>query len=140
MAANSQNTRGLVGLGKRFVNQIRVGSSSDPARSPSLPFRRAVHASVYDKNVDDQVRPTVVPDDLIQPESDKYWAPDPKTGVFGPAAEHKPSSAGIKEPAGRHSVVNGVGSDSVLEQKTFFRPLEDLEKPTEDSGINPPQL
>ena len=83
--------------------------------------------SVYDKNVDDQVCPTVVPDHVIQPGSDKYWSPHPQTGVFGPATEHSPV-AGVER--GFHLSANGC-VDSVLEQKAFFRPLEDLEKPTE---------
>lgn len=80
---------------------------------------------MYDKNVDDQVRPSVVPDDVIQPESDKYWAPHPQTGVFGPAeldgsagGDHPPSMPPPPPPNG-----------SVLEQKAWFRPLEDVEKP-----------
>ncbi|PSS11889.1 Xaa-Pro aminopeptidase [Actinidia chinensis var. chinensis] len=130
MAANSQG-RSLVGFGKRFVKQIGAGTSRDPSHSPSLSLRRAVHVSVYDKNVEDQVRPTVVPDDVIGSQPDKYWAPDPQTGVFGPATEHKPGEGGASSSNG--------GEDSVLEQKAFFRPLEDLEKPIEDSE-KPPQL
>ncbi|GFY81809.1 hypothetical protein Acr_02g0000490 [Actinidia rufa] len=151
MAANSQG-RSLVGFGKRFVKQIGAGTSRDPSHSPSLSLRfycikynelmmtviiaiivcrRAVHVSVYDKNVEDQVRPTVVPDDVIGSQPDKYWAPDPQTGVFGPATEHKPGEGGVSSSNG--------GEDSVLEQKAFFRPLEDLEKPIEDSE-KPPQL
>lgn len=84
-----------------------------------------MHVSAYDKNVDDQVRPTVVPDEVIEPQSDKYWAPHPQTGVFGPDTGNDPA------PGGGSSAVNG-GEDSVLEQKAFFRPLEDLEKPVED--------
>ncbi|KAI8565206.1 hypothetical protein RHMOL_Rhmol03G0242200 [Rhododendron molle] len=125
MAANSQ-CRGLVGIGKRFVNQIRAGTSPDPIHSPILALRRAVHFSVYDKNFDDQVRPTVVPDDVIQPGSDKYWSPHPQTGVFGPAAEHSQVAGTFHLSA----AANG-GEESVLEQKAFFRPLEDLEKPIE---------
>ncbi|KAL7162970.1 hypothetical protein ACSBR2_039135 [Camellia fascicularis] len=88
-----------------------------------LDQKRAVHGSVYDKNLDEQVRPTVVPDDVIKPQSDKCWAPHPQTGVFGPATEQNPA-------AGFHSTVNG-GEDLVLEQKAFFRPLEDLDKPSQ---------
>ncbi|KAE9464646.1 hypothetical protein RHGRI_008806 [Rhododendron griersonianum] len=128
MAANSQ-CRGLVGIGKRFVNQIRAGTSPDPIHSPFLALRRAVHFSVYDKNFDDQVRPTVVPDDVIQPGSDKYWSPHPQTGVFGPAAEHSQVAGG--ERSFYSSAAANGGEDSVLEQKAFFRPLEDLEKPIE---------
>lgn len=84
--------------------------------------RRAVHESVYDKNPEDHVRPTVVPDEFIHPQSDKYWAPHPKTGVFGPASEEDSA-------AGFHSSPANASEESVLEQKAFFRPLEDLEKP-----------
>ncbi|KAH7854685.1 hypothetical protein Vadar_016778 [Vaccinium darrowii] len=128
MAANSQ-CRGLVGIGKRFVNQIRAGNSPDQIQAPFLALRRAVHVSVYDKNVDDQVRPTVVPDDVIQPGSDKYWSPDPQTGVFGPAAEHNQVAGG--ERSSFHSSAANGGEHSVLEEKAFFRSLEDLEKPIE---------
>ncbi|XP_022875591.1 late embryogenesis abundant protein At5g17165-like isoform X2 [Olea europaea var. sylvestris] len=82
---------------------------------------RGVHVSVYDKNPEEHVCPTVVPDDLIAPQSDKYWAPNPQTGVFGPETDHNPT-------AGSPITASG-GEDSVLEQKAFFRPLEDLEKP-----------
>ncbi|PSS32270.1 J domain-containing protein [Actinidia chinensis var. chinensis] len=130
MASNSQG-RSLVGFGKRLVNQIRARTSRDPSPSPSLSLRRAVNVSVYDKNVEDQVRPTMVPEDVIGSQPDKYWTPDPQTGVFGPAKLHNPGE-------GRASSSNG-GEDSVMEQKAFFRPLEDLEKPIEDSE-KPPQL
>ena len=88
---------------------------------------------MYDKNPDDQVRPGLVPDELIQaPRSDKYWAPHPKTGVFGPAAEQNAATAGAgNRDHGFYSApVNGEG-ESVLEEKAWFRPtsLEDLEKP-----------
>lgn len=76
---------------------------------------------MYDKNPEEHAVPTVVPDEVIQPHSDQYWAPHPKTGVFGPATE-----------LGFHSSPTHTTSseqDSVLEQKAFFRPLEDLEKP-----------
>ena len=79
-----------------------------------------MHVSQYDKNMDDQVRPTVVPDDVVQPESEKYWAPHPQTGVFGPEAENKLSAASPEN----------CGEGSVLEEKAFFRPLEDLDKPS----------
>ncbi|KAI7755018.1 hypothetical protein M8C21_020185 [Ambrosia artemisiifolia] len=99
----------------RFINKIRTASAVDP----NLILRRGLHVS-YDKNVDDQVRPSVVPEEaLTRTQPEKYWAPHPKTGVFGPEDEQNPVGS---EPAAK----NG----SVLEQKAFFRPLEDLEKPT----------
>uniref|UniRef100_K3YAG1 Uncharacterized protein n=1 Tax=Setaria italica TaxID=4555 RepID=K3YAG1_SETIT len=85
---------------------------------------RAVHASAYDKNLEDQVRPAFVPDDVIggAANPDKYWGPHPKTGVFGPAAVDANKAAGAPDAA-----ANGAGS--VLDQKVWFRPLEDVEKP-----------
>lgn len=88
-------------------------------------FRRAVHASAYDKNVDEQVRPAFVPDDVIggRGSPDKYWGPHPTTGVFGPSSVD-PKLAASLAPA---SATNGGAS--VLDQKVWFRPLEDVEKP-----------
>ncbi|CAK9172486.1 unnamed protein product [Ilex paraguariensis] len=120
MASNLQSRR-FVSLGKRFVNQICTGSARDSTQSSSLTLRRAVHVSVYDKNPDDQIHSTVVPDEVIEPQSDKYWAPHPKTGVFGPATD------GGERAFHTSHVVASEGS--VLEQKAFFRSLEDLEKP-----------
>ncbi|KAK3042782.1 hypothetical protein RJ639_001055 [Escallonia herrerae] len=120
MAASSQ-TRGIAILGQRFVGQIRGGAAPVAALSQ----RRSVHVSVYDKNPDEHVRPAVVPDELVEPKSDKYWAPHPQTGVFGPASEDNQAMGG--ECAFHTSA--SPAEDSVLEQKAFFRPLEDLEKP-----------
>ncbi|KAF5725630.1 hypothetical protein HS088_TW23G00357 [Tripterygium wilfordii] len=115
MAANSSSVRGIRSLGKRVVNQICSNRSI-----AALTSRRTAHTSAYDKNFEDHVRPAVVPDEVIQPQSDKYWAPHPKTGVFGPITEHHKASG---EEHG--------GQDSVLEEKAWFRPtnIEDLEKP-----------
>ena len=113
--------KGLFAFGKLLSNQIRPAGSLSP---PSLAIRRSVHVQVYDKNPDDQIRGTVVPDEIIGHHAEKYWGPHPQTGVFGPSAEHK-TTAGIHTSTAR--------ADSMLEQKAFFRPLEDLEKPSEDS-------
>ncbi|XP_071732151.1 late embryogenesis abundant protein At5g17165-like [Rutidosis leptorrhynchoides] len=114
MAANSQS-RSIASLGKRFVNQIRTSSAVDS----NLILRRAVHVSVYDKNVDEQVRPTLVPEEpLTRAVSETDWIPHPKTGVFGPADGQK---LAVSEPKAT------IGS--VLEEKAFYRPLENLEKP-----------
>lgn len=86
-----------------------------------------MHVSVYDKNPEDHVHPSVVPDDVIPPQPEKYWAPHPQTGVFGPATDHKPASGGER---GLHASAS-ADLDSVLEQKAFFRPLEDLDKPVQ---------
>lgn len=83
---------------------------------------------MYDKNIEEQVGPAVVPDDVIDSPSEKYWAPHPKTGIFGPAVENSPGAG--KEPEYHTSPANG-SDESVLEEKAWFRPtsLEDLEKP-----------
>ncbi|KAI3929160.1 hypothetical protein MKX01_006396 [Papaver californicum] len=63
MAGNLKN-RGvfLISPAKKFVHQIWSNNPSSP--STTIFWRRAhVAGSVYDKNVDDQIRPTVVPDD-----------------------------------------------------------------------------
>nr|AJK93576.1 hydrogen peroxide-induced protein [Suaeda glauca] len=126
MAANS-SSRGV----KQFVSQIITHTSSSSSSTRALSsapiFRRSLHGSVYDKNVDEHVRPAVVPDDVINPQSDKYWAPNPNTGVFGPAAEQN-AATGV-DGFRFHSTASNASNESVLEQKTFFRPLEDLDKP-----------
>ncbi|OAY66580.1 hypothetical protein ACMD2_11785 [Ananas comosus] len=88
----------------------------------SVPFtRRGVHASAYDKNADEHVQASVVPDDVIENgKPDKYWGPHPETGVFGPA---EPNSGSTGKPA------SGNDPASVLEQKVWFRPHEDVDKP-----------
>ncbi|KAL8233055.1 hypothetical protein R6Q57_002833 [Mikania cordata] len=116
MAINSQS-RGIASLGKRFVSQIRTIS----AVHQPLILRRELHVS-YDKNIDDQLHPSLVSEETVtRTEPEKYWAPHPKTGVFGPADKQNPSGASGSEPAARDG--------SVMEEKTFFRPLENLEKP-----------
>ncbi|KAJ7982711.1 Hydrogen peroxide induced protein 1 [Quillaja saponaria] len=135
MAANSKS-RGIANLGKRVVNQIWTSNSRDPSHSVSaLTFRRTVH-TVYDKNPDDQIHHSVVPDDVIQPESDKYWAPHPQTGVFGPSSEQSPAATVGEDRSFRSSsssseAANAGTGDSVLEQKAWFRPtsIEDFERP-----------
>ncbi|XP_022719871.1 late embryogenesis abundant protein At5g17165-like [Durio zibethinus] len=134
MAANWKSGGGIAVLGKRLLNRTSIrqpspfndfATHSPPAVALTI---RSAHASAYDKNLDDQVHSSVVPDDVIQPQSDKYWAPHPKTGVFGPATELDASAGG--EQGFRSSLANG-GVNSVLEEKAWFRPtsIEDLEKP-----------
>ncbi|XP_073017348.1 late embryogenesis abundant protein At5g17165-like [Primulina eburnea] len=113
MASNLQS-RGLASFGKQFVSRVRSRDSTV--------IRRGVHVSTYDKNPDeDQALSSLVPDNVIPPQTQQYWAPHPKTGVFGPA---KDGPALADEDGGS----NG-SAYSVLEQKAFFRPLEDLDKP-----------
>ncbi|KAL5215291.1 hypothetical protein ABZP36_004443 [Zizania latifolia] len=99
-----------------LVARVLAGKAAAP--------RRTVSASAYDKNLEDQVRPAVVPDDVIGSveNADKYWGPHPTTGVFGPAVDAKAAAAGAANAG-----ANGGGS--VLDQKVWFRPLEDVEKP-----------
>lgn len=86
----------------------------------------AHYSSSYDKNVEEHVRPAVVPDHAIDGEKDaKYWAPNPHTGVFGPAAEGGGAYLG---PA-RGPSAAGSEPGSVLDQTAWFRPLEDVQKP-----------
>ncbi|XP_011626953.1 uncharacterized protein LOC18443899 [Amborella trichopoda] len=83
-----------------------------------IPLRRAIHTPVYDKNLDDHVLPSTVPDEVIAPESDKYWSPHPSTGVFSPIP---------KEVAATASSSSTSTPDSVLHQQAWFRPLEDVD-------------
>lgn len=83
-----------------------------------------MQTSSYDKNVDENITPVIVPDYIVKPESENYWGPNPNTGVFGPGSEQ--NSAGER---GFHASPLNGDSESVLEQKTFYRPLEDLDKP-----------
>jgi hypothetical protein len=76
-----------------------------------------VHASTYDKDIEEHVRPTIVPDEVIDANSDKYWGPNPNTGVFGPA--NPTVSARPTGPA-------GDSTGTVLDQKVWFRPSEDV--------------
>uniref|UniRef100_A0A0A0KUG6 Late embryogenesis abundant protein n=1 Tax=Cucumis sativus TaxID=3659 RepID=A0A0A0KUG6_CUCSA len=89
---------------------------------------RAAHTSVYDKNPEEQVRPSIVPDDVIQPQAaaDNYWAPHPQTGVFGPASDNPAAVA-----AAANRAADGGNYSAVEEEKAWFRPtsLEDSEKP-----------
>lgn len=79
---------------------------------------------MYDKNPDEHIQPSLVPDEVIHPQTDKYWAPHPETGVFGPDSKENQAAGSLSLPA-------NASEDSVLEKKAFFRPLEveDLEKP-----------
>ncbi|KAL5724575.1 hypothetical protein ACHQM5_007815 [Ranunculus cassubicifolius] len=117
----------MAAASKQFLNQILNKTTTVAPFRQQLIALREVHSSVYDKNVDDQVRPTVIPDGAMeqQQQSENYWAPNPRTGVFGPATD---------QTQGESSGSNGAGSangesDTVLEQQVWFRPLENVEKP-----------
>ncbi|XP_042404434.1 late embryogenesis abundant protein At5g17165-like [Zingiber officinale] len=116
-------------LGKRFLHQIRAASPL-PAVSVAYPVIssgiRALHESSYDKNVDEQVRPCVVPDYVIDGgSSDKYWGPHPTTGVFGPADDGGASAAGI---GGKAAAATGISGSSEVKKTVWFRLEEGVDK------------
>ncbi|CAH9110054.1 unnamed protein product [Cuscuta europaea] len=119
MAANLQR-RGIASLYKRLHSCCGGGTITPYAAF--FPARRAVHVSMYDKNMEEHVQqhPTTVPDES----SNSWWAPHPQTGVFGPSTHHNNH---VAAPGGG-DFHPGAGQ-SVLELQAFFRPLEDLEKP-----------
>ncbi|XP_020084878.1 uncharacterized protein LOC109707758 isoform X2 [Ananas comosus] len=141
MAANSKGRAIAGSFGKRFVNQIWASRNPSPiAVFAASDSRRGVHASSYDKNAEDLVHPVVLPDHVIEAAvSDKYWGPHPTTGVFGPAAAATATAtAGPKDGLGNTAAVaagNGGGS-TVLDQKVWFRPLEDVDKPPHHPDLN----
>ncbi|GAY35286.1 hypothetical protein CUMW_278260 [Citrus unshiu] len=111
MAANSKSTREIATLGKRLANHIFK-------RDPSATARRFGHTSAYDKNVDEQVRPSVVPDDVIEPQSEKYWEPNPQTGVFGPASPALRLARQRKVALHSPRLANGRRTNLSLEEQT----------------------
>ncbi|PKA55751.1 hypothetical protein AXF42_Ash012043 [Apostasia shenzhenica] len=123
-AAASSKGRAIAGSSvKRLAAHTWASKALDP--TPLSICRRYSHfASYYEKEVEEQVRPAVVPDHWIDAESDKYWGPHPTTGIFGPADLH--GAGGL-----RRKPAAGNGGSSALDQVVSFRPfdLEDLEKP-----------
>uniref|UniRef100_A0A2P2KAA4 Uncharacterized protein MANES_08G164900 n=1 Tax=Rhizophora mucronata TaxID=61149 RepID=A0A2P2KAA4_RHIMU len=156
-AAKSKGAKGIASLGKRAIfGQIWTASSTRSSTVASLSLRpvsifytrwytdemppleltpvlttgrAAQHTSAYDKNIDDQVHPSIVPDDVIQPQSEEYWSPHPQTGVFGPATDHKPVAGSGEQFLSSPTNFGEDGSE--LEEKAWFRPtsLQDVEKP-----------
>ncbi|OWM75739.1 hypothetical protein CDL15_Pgr021904 [Punica granatum] len=148
-AANSWKSGGgglrLVTVGKRLIANRLICNPSIPTPTPtpsallrmipssssSLSYTASTSSNnplpeAYEKNPDDQAPQPVVLDELIQPESEEYWAPNPQTGVFGPTSDHSSNPTEHGE-GGAHSSPEG----SVLEEEAFFRltSIEDLEKP-----------
>ncbi|KAG6518248.1 late embryogenesis abundant protein At5g17165-like [Zingiber officinale] len=115
-------------IGKRFLHQIRVASPlpAFSVSSPVISYRsRAVHDSSYDKNVDEHVRPSVVPDYVINDSSsDKYWGPHPTTGVFGPADDGSALLGG----SGAKLVAGPESGPSEVEATVWFRHQEGVDK------------
>ena len=142
MAAYYSQSRGIASVvGKRFLNQkIRNATlfGGDrfnqllPSSTAASIRSKGVHTSVYDKNIDDQARPSVVPDDhVIEAQSDKYWEPNPHTGVFGPVTTEHQGAGGERtyHTQAPPPNANAQTGTTVLEQQAWFRPLEDVEKP-----------
>lgn len=96
-----------------------------------LPTYRSRHFSVipYYKNVDDGLRPSLVPDDVVEQHIDKFWAPHPQTGVFGPSKEIGGENQTQPPPSNLDTDADHSVDGSVLDQKAWFRPLEDVDKP-----------
>nr|XP_043618255.1 late embryogenesis abundant protein At5g17165-like [Erigeron canadensis] len=93
-------------------------------------YRRKVHESAnYEKEVEEEVVESFPIEDISH-KPEEYWEPDPKTGVFVPAAEQN-----LEEPA-----VTCTTEETVLDEKAFIRPDEDLEPPVVESftGEIPP--
>ncbi|GLJ23785.1 hypothetical protein SUGI_0451300 [Cryptomeria japonica] len=112
----------------RGLNKIICGNLRDPTDSHILQntliqgsFRKCVHSSVYEKNEDVGVHLDKVPDEIIQPATQKSWVPHPKTGVFGPAEEQSWTGGNPNQSPEKIE-------ESVLEQQVWFRPSEGLEK------------
>jgi Late embryogenesis abundant protein len=78
----------------------------------------------------------VLPDEVIESETENFWAPDPETGVFTPAEESEidvsNSPSGPPPPTG-----NGT---AILDQKVWVREgeLEEVERPTPTIADEPP--
>lgn len=81
---------------------------------------RKLHSCVYEKKDEDLAAfPTMVQENIVDElHSGKHWAPNPATGVFGPEHTVPPSHA-------TERALPATVSGSVLEQKVWFRQLED---------------
>ncbi|CAN6981332.1 unnamed protein product, partial [Brassica oleracea var. botrytis] len=114
MATRSKSFQLISGLKKHLVDSVF------PRATASAPFTSSrSYSSAYDKNVEDELQASAVPDDVIKPESEKYWSPHPQTGVFGPSTtEHSPAAEAARQDS------------AVLEETAWFRPtsLEDSDK------------
>ncbi|XP_024969482.1 late embryogenesis abundant protein At5g17165-like [Cynara cardunculus var. scolymus] len=111
--------------GKHIINHLQAATPSPSLCFSSFStFRRRLHESAYEKQVDYEVR---VPPRV---EDQQYWEPDPETGVFVPHDELKSEEA----------AVTCTTEETVLDEKAFFRPVEDLEAPAAESftGEIPP--
>ncbi|CAH2072548.1 unnamed protein product [Thlaspi arvense] len=122
MAAKSTSVQVL---GKHIVNGVRSRVFPRAVASGLFASRgianRNGDTSAYDKNVEEELQSSKVPDEVIKPDSDKYWSPHPQTGVFGPSSSSATDTTDEKR---------SQDQDSVMEEKAWFRPtsLEDLDK------------
>ncbi|KAF3324838.1 Late embryogenesis abundant protein [Carex littledalei] len=78
----------------------------------------------------------VLPDKVIESETENFWAPDPETGVFVPAEESE-IDVNNSRPAPPHPTENGT---SVLDQTVWVREveIEEVERPTPSIAGEPP--
>ncbi|KAJ9546190.1 hypothetical protein OSB04_025897 [Centaurea solstitialis] len=109
--------------GKHIINHLKAATPSPPLCFSSFSTcRRRLHESAYEKQVEYEVP--------VSAEDEQYWEPDPETGVFVPPDELKSD-----EPP-----VTCTMEETVLDEKAFFRPSEDLELPVAESftGEIPP--
>ncbi|KAJ0249773.1 hypothetical protein HA466_0152210 [Hirschfeldia incana] len=113
MATRSKSFQLFTGLRKHVVDSVF------PRATAAAPLTSRSYSSAYDKNVEDDLQASAVPDDVIKPDSEKYWSPHPQTGVFGPSTTEHSSG----EEAARQN-------SAVLEETAWFRPtsLEDSDK------------
>ncbi|ESQ49788.1 hypothetical protein EUTSA_v10021768mg [Eutrema salsugineum] len=120
MASGSKSSQLITGLRKQLVNAIFPRASPRATASASaLLASRNGHSSGYDKNVEDELQASAVPEDVVKPDSDKYWSPHPQTGVFGPSTtEDSPAAEAARQ------------NSAVMEETAWFRPtsLEDSDK------------
>nr|GEW61528.1 hypothetical protein [Tanacetum cinerariifolium] len=86
--------------------------------------------SAYEKEVEDEVDLEVSPVEEMTHKPEEYWEPDPDTGVFIPAGEQN-----SEDPA-----VTCTTEETILDEKVFIRPQEDIEPPLPESftGEIPP--
>ncbi|KFK37756.1 hypothetical protein AALP_AA3G025900 [Arabis alpina] len=110
----------IKGTKKHLVNAVFPRASSRATVSAVASFTSgSAHSSAYDKNVEEELQASSVADEVIKPDSDKYWSPHPQTGVFGPSTiEHSPAADAARQDS------------AVLEETAWFRPisLEDSDK------------
>ncbi|KAI7726107.1 hypothetical protein M8C21_021579 [Ambrosia artemisiifolia] len=108
-----------------FNNHLRTIATAHPSFISALSTVRQKldESAAYEKEVEEEVDINVeVPDQVeeILHEPEEYWVPDPETGVFVPADAEEPA-------------VSCTTEETVLDDKAFFRPQEDLEPPPPES-------